>query len=111
MKRGYGFHPLGAWADHGQDGTGDPLSMLLRKGNAGSNTAADHIHVTQQALRQRPFHRRGDRIGRQVLIYTDGGGGAHEFLRWLAVQGSSWSVGFTLTDDMVAKIDQLPQAA
>jgi hypothetical protein len=111
FKRGFGFHPLGAWVDHGQDGTGEPLSMLLRKGNAGSNTAADHIHVTKQALAQLPFHRRGGRIGRKVLIRTDGGGGTHEFLRWLSGQGLSYSVGFTLTDDMVAKIDQLPEAA
>ena len=111
FKRGYGFHPLGAWVDHGQVGTGEPLSMLLRKGNAGSNTAADHIHVTKQALRQLPFHRRGGRVGRKVLIRTDGGGGTHEFLKWLSGQGLSYSVGFTLTDDMVAKIDQLPPAA
>lgn len=28
--------------------------MLLRPGNAGSNTAADHISVIRQALRQLP---------------------------------------------------------
>ncbi len=111
FKRGFGFHPLGSWVDHGQDGTGEPLSMLLRKGNAGSNTAADHIAVTNDALRQLPFHRRGGRVGRKVLIRTDGGGGTHEYLRWLSGQGLSYSVGFTLTDEMVAKIDQLPKAA
>jgi hypothetical protein len=45
FKRGYGHHPLWAFADHGQDGTGEPLAVLLRPGNAGSNTAADHITV------------------------------------------------------------------
>jgi hypothetical protein len=34
-------------ADHGGDGIGEPLSVLLRPGNAGSNTAADHIAVDQ----------------------------------------------------------------
>jgi hypothetical protein len=87
FKRGFGFHPLGSWVDHGQDGTGEPLSMLLRKGNAGSNTAADHIQVTKDALRQLPFHRRGGRVGRKVLIRTDGGGGTHEYLKWLSVRG------------------------
>ena len=111
FKRGFGFHPLGSWVDHGQDGTGEPLSMLLRKGNAGSNTAADHIQVTKDALRQLPFHRRGGRVGRKVLIRTDGGGGTHEYLKWLSGQGLSYSVGFTLTDEMVARIDQLPKAA
>ncbi|MGC4936233.1 transposase, partial [Gordonia sp. DT30] len=42
-KRGYGFHPLCAFVDHGPAGTGEPLAMLLRAGNAGANTAADHI--------------------------------------------------------------------
>ena len=107
-KRGFGFHPLGSWVDHGPEGTGEPLSMILRPGRAGSNTAADHIAVTKDALRQLPFTRRGGRIGRKVLIRADGGGGTHEYLKWLAGQGLSYSVGFTLTDDMVAKINQIP---
>ena len=111
FKRGFGFHPLGSWVDHGEDGTGEPLSMLLRKGNAGSNTAADHIAVTKDALSQLPFHRRGGRIGKKVLIRTDGGGGTHEYLKWLSGQGLSYSVGFTLTDDMAAKINELPDGA
>ena len=111
FKRGFGFHPLGSWVDHGAEGTGEPLSMLLRKGNAGSNTAADHIQVTKDALAQLPFYRRGGRAGKKVLIRTDGGGGTHEYLRWLSGQGLSYSVGFTLTDDMVTRIDQLPEAA
>ena len=45
-KHGYGFHPLGAYADE----TREALSMLLRPGNAGSNTAADHVTVIDPAL-------------------------------------------------------------
>ena len=37
-KRGYGFHPLCAFVDHGGEGTGEPLAIMLRAGNAGSNT-------------------------------------------------------------------------
>lgn len=55
FKHRYGFHPLCAFVDHGGTGTGEPLAMLLRPGNAGSNTAADHITVTREALRQLPF--------------------------------------------------------
>ena len=73
FKRGFGFHPLGSWVDHGVVGTGEPLSMMLRSGNAGSNTAADHIQVTKDALRQLPFYRHSGRIGRKVLIRADGG--------------------------------------
>ncbi len=111
FKRGFGFHPLGSWVDHGQDGTGEPLSMLLRKGNAGSNTAADHIQVTRDALRQLPFARSGGRVGRKVLIRADGGGGTHEYLAWLTRQRLSYSVGFTLTQDSADKISLLPEAA
>ena len=54
FKRGFGYHPLCAFLDHGSDGTGEPLAIQLRPGNAGSNTAADHITVTRQALAQLP---------------------------------------------------------
>ncbi len=111
FKRGYGFHPLGSWVDHGAQGTGEPLSMMLRAGNAGSNTAADHIQVTKDALAQLPFHRRGGRTGKKVLIRADGGGGTHDFLTWLTGQRLSYSVGFTLTQDMADKIRLLPDAA
>ena len=32
FKRGFGFHPLCAFLDHGPEGTGEPLSVLLRRG-------------------------------------------------------------------------------
>lgn len=41
FKRGFGFHPLCAFVDQGDGRTGEPIAMLLRPGNAGSNTAAD----------------------------------------------------------------------
>jgi hypothetical protein len=50
FKRGFGFHPLLTFADYGPDGAGEPLGCLLRKGNAGSNTAADHITVLRAAF-------------------------------------------------------------
>jgi hypothetical protein len=110
FKRGFGHHPIGAWVDHGPGGTGEPLAMLLRKGNAGSNTAVDHIEVTKAALRQLPSTGPDRRPGRKVLIRTDGAGGTHEFLNWLTTQRLSYSVGFTLTLDMVAKLETIPQA-
>jgi hypothetical protein len=94
FKRGYGFHPLCAFADHGPDGTGEALAILLRPGNAGSNTAADHITVIRDALRQLPSHRPGLRPGRKVLICTDAAGCTHDVLDFLAAQRLSYSVGF-----------------
>ena len=34
LKRGFGFHPLLAFVDHGQAGTPEPLHLKLRPGNA-----------------------------------------------------------------------------
>ena len=43
-----------AWADHGGTGKGEPLAIVLRPWNAGSNTAADHIEAARLALAQLP---------------------------------------------------------
>ncbi len=80
-KRAYGHHPLMGFVDHGPGGTGEPVAALLRPGNAGSNTAADHITATQLALAQLP---KKYRRGRRTLIRTDSAGGTHDFVVWLA---------------------------
>jgi Transposase DDE domain group 1 len=108
FKRGYGFHPLCAFVDHGADGSGEPLAVMLRPGNAGSNTAADHIAVIRQALKQLPGHRRGRRPGRKVLIRTDAAGCTHQVLEWLAGQRLSYSVGFTLPDGFAQQLALIP---
>jgi hypothetical protein len=108
FKKGFGFHPLWAFVDHGGEGTGEPLSVLLRPGNAGSNTAADHITVTRAALKQLPGHWRGTRPGRRVLVRADGAGCTHDFLGWVASQRMSYSVGFTLPDGFGDKLRLIP---
>jgi len=108
FKRGYGFHPLCAFVDHGGDGTGEPLTTLLRPGNAGSNTAADHIAVIKQALRQLPGYQPGTRPGRKVLIRTDGAGCTHKVATWLHGQRLSYSLGFTLPDNTPDLIKKIP---
>ena len=110
FKRGYGFHPLLAFLDHGSDGTGEPLSFLLRRGNAGSNTAADHITVARAAFAQLPGHQTGHRPGKTVLVRTDGAGCTHAFLAWLSSQRVQYSVGFTLPDSFTAQLKVLDQA-
>jgi len=109
FKRGYGFHPLWAFVDHGADGTGEPLTCLLRKGNAGSNTAADHITVVKAALAQLPGHTPGTRPGRKVLVRADGAGCTHEFLNWLVSQRLSYSVGFSLPDTFAQTLTKMPK--
>ena len=78
---------------------------MLRPGDAGSNTAADHIEATRLSLAQLP-----GRLRRRVLIRTDSGGGTHDFLAWLASRGPRlrYSAGMTITDDIAAAILSLP---
>ena len=104
-KKTFGFHPLGAFADHGTEGTGEALAILLRAGNAGSNTAAEHIETARLALAQLPR-----RLRRRVLVRCDSGGGTHDFLAWLASPGRSlhYSVGFTITEDVHQAILTIP---
>jgi Transposase DDE domain group 1 len=109
FKRGFGFHPLWAFADHGPDGTGEPLSVLLRKGNAGSNTAGDHITVVRAALKQLPAHRPGRRPGRQVLVRADGGGCTHALLDWLVGQRLQYSIGFILPTNFGEELEKIPE--
>ncbi|HXZ71833.1 MAG TPA: IS1380 family transposase [Streptosporangiaceae bacterium] len=74
FKMGYGFHPLGAWCAN----TAESLAMLLRPGNAGSNTFADHLAVLTAALRQIPARMRS-----RLLVRVDGAGASHELISHL----------------------------
>jgi DDE family transposase len=73
-KKGYGFHPLGAWCRN----TRECLAMLLRPGNAGSNTFTDHKEVLAAALRQVPA-----RLRRKILVRVDGAGASHDLIKHL----------------------------
>jgi hypothetical protein len=83
-KGGFGFHPILCFAD----ATGEALSGLLRPGNAGSNTVADHVLVLDQALAQLPAsmqagHRPGDDadlVERPVVVRTDSAGSTAGFV-------------------------------
>jgi Transposase DDE domain group 1 len=69
--KGYGFHPLAAWCSN----TRECLAMLLRPGNAGSNTFTDHRDVLAAALRQVPARFRG-----KILVRVDGAGASHDLI-------------------------------
>jgi hypothetical protein len=104
-KKTFGFHPMTAWADHGPAGSGEPLALVLRPGNAGSNTAADHVEAARLAIAQLPRHLR-----RKVLVRADSGGGTHEFLKWLTARSRRlhYSVGMTITEEIQAAVLQVP---
>ena len=78
-KKGYGFHPLGAWCAN----TRECLAMLLRPGNAGSNTFTDHKDVLAAAIRQVPA-----RFRAQVLVRVDGAGASHDLVKHLLAMSS-----------------------
>ena len=106
FKGGFGYHPLTAWFDHGADGAGECAAIMLRPGNAGANTAADHIEVISRALDQAGL---GSRPGRKVLVRIDGAGGTKKTVGFLARRRVSYSVGFKLPDrtpDIYAKIPE-----
>ena len=107
-KKTFGHHPMTAWADHGETGNGEPLALVLRAGNAGSNTAADHIEAARLAIGQLPRHLRCT-----VLVRADSGGGTHEFLTWLTARSRRlhYSVGMTITDAIAGAIGQVPADA
>ena len=80
QHRAPGRLSLTAFADHGAGAAGEALAIMLRPGNAGSNTAG-RAHRGDPA-RAGAAARAG--LRRRVLVRTDSGGGTHDFLAWLA---------------------------
>jgi Transposase DDE domain group 1 len=106
FKHGFGFHPLVCWLDRG-DGTGEALSGILRPGNAGSNTAQDHIDVLAMALLALPKPVRGQ----PILVRADTAGATHAFVNDLARRGLGFSIGFPIDADVKAAILAAPADA
>jgi hypothetical protein len=98
-KGGFGFHPLLAYLDRG-DGTGEALAGLLRAGNAGANTAADHIDVFETALAQLPPLPEETRL----LVRADSAGASKAFLSLLHEAHVAFSVSVRLSEPIRAAI-------
>lgn len=106
-KKSFGFHPLAAWCAN----TGECLAMLLRPGNAGSNTVADHKAVLADALAQIPGASTAT-----VLVRVDGAGatyGLHEHLLGLNTRRRTvrFTTGWTITEVDEQAIARLPETA
>ena len=94
-KHTFGFHPLLVFLDRTDIAAGEALAALLRAGNAGSNTTADHITVLGQALQALPATYRPDPDNPeapQVLIRSDSAGATYGF----AAACRDAHVGFSL---------------
>jgi Transposase DDE domain group 1 len=106
-KEGYGFHPLGAWCAN----TRECLAMLLRPGNAGSDTFTDHRDVLAAAIRQIPARFRG-----KILVRVDGAGASHELIKHLLSMSSPrrtvlFTCGWMITAADGDAIRQVPATA
>ncbi len=95
-KRTFGHHPLLAMCAE----TDEVLAGILRAGNAGANTAIDHVMLLADALAQLPtVWRAGHEVGddpalaaRRILVRADSAGASH----WLAEECVDRNIEFSL---------------
>ena len=103
-KGGYGFHPLQVYLDE----TSEALGGVLRPGNAGSNTADDHVAVIDRALAQIP----AEYVERlKILVRADCAGATHGLLDYCREGNMRFSVGHELTEPVRAAIPEIPEDA
>jgi hypothetical protein len=106
--KGFGHHPLLSFCDN----TAEPLAWMLRKGSAGSNTAADHIALVDASLAAVP-----PAFRRSVMVTCDGAGFSHKLLEHLdtlaARRGHTliYSCGWELDAREKAAIRLVPEQA
>src|SRR6266581_6709859 len=107
--KGYGHHPLLAVCDNTG---GEPLAWMLRRGSAGSNTASDHLALTDAAIAALPPGFR-----RKLMITCDGAGASHALVAHLdklaARRGYelTYSVGWVLAEREKTALRLVPERA
>lgn len=112
-KKTYGHHPLLAFADRPEIAGGEALAGLLRTGRAGSNTAADHVTVLEQALASLPPQwrpdpgRGGDPDAPKVLVRCDTAGATHDFAEACRTAGVGFSFGYPVDWRVQDAVDTL----
>jgi hypothetical protein len=107
--KGYGNHPLLAVCDNTG---GEPLAWMLRRGSAGSNTAADHLAMADAAIAALPpgFRRR-------LMITCDGAGASHAVVSRLDTLAArrgyelTYSVGWALGEREKTALRLVPEQA
>ena len=104
FKRGFGFHPLLAYLD----GSREALAGVLRPGNAGANTAADHVEIVELALEQLP---RAVVQDAEIVVRTDSAAATHEFTDELRATRVRFLMGYDLTAGVRDAILDLPESA
>jgi hypothetical protein len=89
------------------DSTGEALAGILRPGNAGSNTAADHVTVLDLALAQLPVN--PDSV--EVIARADSAGLTHGFIDACVTANVHFSVGHDLTEPIRTACLSIPEPA
>jgi hypothetical protein len=110
-KKTFGMHPLLAFLDRPEVSGGEGLAGLLRPGNAGSNTAADHITVLDLAMAGLPTQARprpGDPDSPRVVARSDSAGATHAFAQACRDRGVWFSFGFPVDTRIQAIVDEVP---
>jgi hypothetical protein len=88
--------------------TDEALAALLRPGNAGSNTAADHVTVIEHALAQVP----AELIETiEILVRADSAGATHDVMDFCREHRLRYSVGYELTDAVRDAVLKIPENA
>ncbi len=101
----YGLHPIIVSVAN----TDEVLATLLRPGNAGSNTVADHIAVLREAIAQIP-----PRYRHRIIFRVDGAGATKDLLAWIKTEAAQhsytwhYSVGFDVTEPVREAIVAVP---
>ncbi|HME17172.1 MAG TPA: IS1380 family transposase [Mycobacterium sp.] len=98
-KKTFGHHPLLVFLDRPEIAGGEALAGLLRPGNAGSNTAADHVRVLGWALESLPAGYRPnphDPGAQQILVRSDSAGATHTFADACRGAGVGFSFGYAV---------------
>ncbi|KAB2854695.1 MAG: IS1380 family transposase, partial [Bauldia sp.] len=104
FKGGFGFHPMLAYFDE----SSEAASGELRPGNAGANTAADQIAVSEAALGQVPTSLVAEI---EILLRVDSAGASHELLDWAREGRIRFTVGYGLSESVREAILKLPESA
>ena len=112
-KRTYGHHPLLAMVAE----TDEVLTGLMRPGNAGSNTAVDHVVVLGNAIAQLPpawraGHQPGNDdpadVAHRLLVRADSAGASHWLAEECVDRNCEYSFGYQIDERVRGAVILVP---
>ncbi len=113
-KKTFGYHPLLAFLDRPAIAGGEALAGLLRPGNSGSNTAADHVTVLGWAIDSLPPAWRPDpgtvfdpQAAPRIVVRSDSAGATHTFAADCRTRRVGFSFGFAVDHRVRNAVDIL----